>query len=338
MMKLLSGCGVIAGCVALLAAQSASPPPVAGQKDQSIEEDTPIQVNVNLVNVLASVRDKHNTLIPNLTKDDFDVFEDGKPQTIKYFARETELPLTLGLLIDVSASQERLIDIEKRAASVFFGQVLRPKDEAFIISFGGDCELLQDLTNSKGQLEKGLDDLKPNFGFSGINAGPVPTATSPHGTVLYDAIYLAATDRLAREVGRKAIVVITDGVDQGSKVTKNKAVEYALKSDAAVYSIYYVDYQFYSRGGFTFGGGEGWGVLKQLSNDTGGHAYEVNRGNTLQKVFDELQQEMRTQYAIGYTPTNPTRNGNYRKLEIRTKNRDYKVQSRKGYYAMPEEK
>ncbi len=306
-------------------------------KDPQPTDDAPIKVNVNVVSVMASVRDKHNTLIPNLTKEDFEVFENGQAQTVKYFSRESNLPLTIGLLIDVSRSQENLIEIEQRAASAFLDTVLRPKDEAMILSFGADSELLQDITSSKKMLQRGLADLKPNFGFSGITAGPVPTATHQAGTVLYDAIYLAASDRLAKEAGRKAIVVITDGDDEGSKVPIKQAIEAAQRSDVTIYSIYYVDPYFYSRNGFGFGGGGGRGYLQQMSSETGGHVYEVSRRETLDKVFDELQAEMRTQYAIGYTPTDPRKDGSYRKLEIRTKDKDLKVQARKGYYAIPPE-
>lgn len=304
--------------------------------DDPVEEagaDAPIKVRVNLVNVMASVRDKHNAPIPTLTKDDFTVLENGTPQTIKYFSKESDLPLTIGLLIDVSGSQERLIDIEKSAAGQFFQSVMRPKDQAFIISFGADSELLQDLTSSKRLLVKGLEDVKPNFGFQGIHPGPVPTQVSPHGTVLYDAVYLAASDRMSHEVGRKAIVLITDGVDQGSKYTLEKALEYAQKSDAVIYSIYYVDHSAYGGGGFSFGGG-GEGYLRKLSNETGGRVYSVDRKHTLDEVFKELQEEMRTQYAIAYTSTTPRSDGSYQKLDIRTKDKDLKVQARKGYYAM----
>ncbi len=302
----------------------------------AMDNDSPIKVSVNVVSVMASVRDKHNTLIPTLTKDDFEIYENGQEQTVKYFSRESNLPLTIGLLIDVSKSQENLINIEQRAGSAFLDSVLRPKDEAFVLSFGADTELLQDITSSKKMLQRGLAELKPNFGFSGINAGPVPTATHQAGTVLYDAVYLAASDRLAHEAGRKAIIVITDGNDEGSQVPIKKAIEYAQKSDVTIYSIYYVDSYFYSRGGFSFGGG-GRGYLQQMSGETGGHVYEVSRKETLDKIFDELQQEMRTQYMIGYTPTDPKRDGSYRKLEIRTKDKDLKVQARKGYYATPPE-
>jgi VWFA-related protein len=300
------------------------------------DNDKPIEVSVNVVNVMASVRDKHNTLIPNLTKDDFELFENGQQQTIKYFSRESNLPLTIGLLIDVSRSQENLIGVEQRAGSAFLDSVLRPKDEAFILSFGADTELLQDITSSKSMLHRGLDNLKPNFGFSGITPGPVPTATQQAGTLLYDAVYLAASDRLAREAGRKTIVVITDGDDEGSRLSIKKAIEAAQKSDVVIYSIYYVDHYQGRGGGFSFGGG-GRGYLSQMSGETGGHVYDVGGRNSLDKIFDELQQEMRTQYAIGYTPTDPKKDGSYRKLEIRTKDRSLKVQARKGYYAVPNE-
>lgn len=300
------------------------------------DNETPIQVSVNVVNVMASVRDKHNGLVPSLNKDDFELFENGQAQTIKYFSRESNLPLTIGLLVDVSRSQENLIQIEQRAASAFLDSVLRPKDEAFILSFGADTELLQDITSSKTMLHRGLDNLKPNFGFSGITAGPVPTATRQAGTVLYDAIYLAASDRLAKEAGRKIIVVITDGDDEGSRLSIKQAIEAAQKSDVVIYSIYYVDHYRGGMGGYTFGGG-GRGYLSQMSGDTGGHVYDVGGHNTLDKIFDELQQEMRTQYAIGYSPTDPRKDGSYRKLEVRTKDRALKVQARKGYYAVPGE-
>jgi VWFA-related protein len=294
----------------------------------------PIKVDVDLVSVLASVRDKHGAFVNNLGKDDFQLFEDGKPQTIKYFTRETDLPLTIGLLVDVSASQENLIGIERSAAAQFFSQVIRKKDQAFLISFGADSELLQDLTNSVRLLQQGLDGLKLNAGFSGIHPSSIPGADRPHGTVLYDAVYLAASDRLVHEVGRKVMVLITDGEDQGSKLSIQKAIEGAQKTDSVIYSVYYVDPGFYYRGGFVLGGAGGKGKLKQMSDETGGHVYEVDHKHTLNNVFEELQQEMRSQYSIGYSPTNPTKDGAYRKIEIRLKNKDLKIQARKGYYAI----
>ena len=295
--------------------------------------DQPIKVDVDLVSVLASVRDKHGAFIKNLTKDDFQIFEDGKEQTVKYFTRETDLPLTIGMLVDVSASQGNLIEIEKTAASQFFSQVIKKKDQAFLISFGSESELLQDLTNSPRLLQRGLDDLKLNAGFSGIHPSTVPGADRPHGTVLFDAVYLAASDRMIHEVGRKVMVLITDGGDQGSKVRVEKAIEAAQKTDSVIYSVYYVDPGFYFRGGFSLGGGDK-SVLRKMSDETGGHVYEVDRKHSLNNGFEELQQEMRSQYSIGYTPTNPTKDGSYRKLDIKLKDKDLRIQARKGYYAI----
>jgi VWFA-related protein len=295
--------------------------------------DQPIKVDVDLVSVLASVRDKHGAFINNLTKDDFQIFEDGKLQTVKYFSKETDLPLTIGMLVDVSASQQNLIEIEKNAASVFFSQVIKKKDQAFLISFGSESELLQDLTNSTKLLQRGLDGLKLNAGFSGLHPSTIPGADRPHGTVLFDAVFLAASDRMVHEVGRKVMVLITDGGDQGSKVSWQTATEGAQKTDSVIYSVYYVDPGFYYRGGFSMGGGGDKGVLKKMSDETGGHVYEVDRKHTLNNVFDELQQEMRSQYAISYGTSNP-KDGKYHKIDIKLKDKDLKIQARKGYYAI----
>jgi VWFA-related protein len=295
----------------------------------------PIKVNVNVVTALCSVHDKKNALISTLSKDDFHLFEDGQAQDIKYFTRETDLPLTIGLLVDVSGSQANLIETERRAASAFFQSVLKKKDVAFLISFGADSELLQDITGSPRLLQDGLNHLKLNAGFQGIHPGPVPTATQPRGTVLYDAVSLAATDRLAKEVGRKAIVLITDGEDQGSTLTIKQAIEDAQKADAVIYSMYYVDPRAYmGRGGMTFGGG-GEGYLKKMSDETGGRVFRVDRGHTLEDAFTQLQQEMRSQYAVGWTPKSDRKDGSYHTIEMRLNDKNLKVQTRKGYYAMP---
>jgi VWFA-related protein len=300
-----------------------------------LAQDVPsIKVDVDVVSILASVRDKRGALIANLEKNDFTVLEDGKRQEIKYFTRETDLPLTIGLLVDVSGSQRNLIDIERNAASQFFAQVLRKKDEAFIISFGEESELLQDYTNSSRLLNEGLKRLEVRSGVGGIHPGPVPTAGQPRGTVLYDSVYLAANEKLRTEVGRKVIVVITDGVDQGSRLTLNQAVEAAQKADAVIYSIDYYDPTAYGGYGIVFGGGGGEGTLRKISDETGGHVFRVDRRHTLDQVFKELQDEMRSQYAIGYTPSNDSKDGSYRKLDIKLSNKDLKAQARKGYYAV----
>ena len=290
-----------------------------------------IAVDVDVVNVLASVRDKRGALIARLDKSDFIVLEDNKQQDIKYFTRETDVPLTIGLLIDVSRSQENMIDAERSAGAEFFKQVLREKDEAFLISFGEESELLQDYTNSPRLLTEGLRGLRVSSGVGGIGPGPVPTLGGPRGTVLYDAVFLAATDKLASEVGRKVIVVITDGLDEGSKLTIDKAIEAAQKSDAVIYGVYYVDNP--SSHGIMFGGG-GEGYLRRMSEATGGQTFRVDRSHTLASIFREIQDEMRSQYAIGYTPLNAVKDGTYRKLEIKTVDKSLKVQARKGYYAI----
>jgi VWFA-related protein len=311
--------------------------------DQQSQEPT-IRVNVELVNVLFTVKTKKGgQLIPNLEKQNFKIYEDGKEQTIQHFSRETDLPLTLGLLIDISASQERLIDIERQAASAFFSSVLRKKDEAFLISFGKSTDLLQDYTSSPRQLTAALEDLhgdgqSPMIGrgpIPNINTGPVPTSGTPRGTLLYDAVYLASNEKLKSEVGRKALVLITDGEDQGSTYDRRAAIEAAQKSDAIIYSIYYVDRGFYAAGGMMFGGGGGEGALRKMSEETGGRVFTVSSKHPLSEVFKEIQDELRNQYSIGYESTNPKRDGSFRRIEIKTDNPEYKVQARNGYYATP---
>lgn len=291
------------------------------------ESDTVIRGGVDLVNVLATVRGKSNALISNLEKTDIRVFEDGKEQEIRYFTRETDLPLTIGMLIDVSGSMDALIPVERRAGSEFFQEVLRKGDLAFLISFGKDSELLQDSTGSPRLLERGLNDLKPNVGVS-FGGGPVPTANRQAGTVLYDAVYLAADERLRGEAGRKVIILITDGADSGSRTSRDKAIEAAQKADAIIYSIYYNDPRFY--------GDEG--TLKRMSEETGGRVFRVDSRMNLSSIFKEIQDEMRTQYSITYSPANSVKDGGYRKLEYKLTNKDYKIQARKGYYAIEPER
>jgi VWFA-related protein len=324
----LVGVGTAAWFPAAPAQTSQSP-----QQNPAPPDDQPvIRVDVDLVNILFSVRTKKGQLISNLTKEEFELYEDGKKQEIQRFSRETDIPLTLGLLIDISASQENLIDIERSAASSFFASVIRPKDEAFLISFGKSTDLLQDYTNSPRLLMAGLKDLHADGGGPIMNPGAVPGIGKPKGTLLFDAVYLASTEKLRGEVGRKALVLITDGEDQGSYYTVKNAIEQAQKADTIIYTFYYVDPYFYSRYGGGFGGG-GEGDLKKMSSETGGHVFTVDRKHSLQDVFKELQEELRNQYTLGYTPSNTARDGSYRKIEIKVKQPDLVVQARKGYYA-----
>src|SRR3982751_2119436 len=318
-----------------------TPEPPKGSAQES--QDATIRVDVELVHILFTVKAKKGgQLIPNLQKENFTVFEDGKQQTIQHFSRETDLPLTLGLLIDVSASQERLIDTERQAAAAFFSSVLRKKDEAFLISFGKSTELLQDFTNSAKQLTSAMRDLQgdgqaPMVGRNPVpvNTGPIPTIGSPKGTLLYDAVYLASDEKLKTEVGRKALILITDGEDQGSTYNIKTAIEHAQKADAIIYSIFYVDPGFYSRGGLSFGGGGGEGELRKMSEETGGKVFTVSSKHPLDEVFNQIQEELRNQYSIGYSSTNPKRDNTFRRIEIKTDHSDYHVQARNGYYATP---
>ena len=302
------------------------------QQPPQQELPPPITVEVNVVNILCSVHDKKGGLVGNLNKDDFTVSEDGKAQTIKYFTRETDQPFTLGLLIDVSGSQRNLIGIEQDAARQFFSHVIRTKDQAFLISFGPEADLLQDYTNSPRLLAKGLEGLHVESSVGGLQPGPFPNAGKQRGTILYDAVYLATHDQLAGQVGRKAVILITDGIDEGSRLKLEDAIQAAQKADAIIFAIRYFDRSAYG-GGFGMPMGLSDSALRRMSEETGGRMFNVDRKHPLEEAFTEIQQEMRSQYAIGYTPTNETRDGSFRRIDIRTGNKDLKVQARKGYYA-----
>ncbi|MGH9524019.1 MAG: VWA domain-containing protein [Terriglobales bacterium] len=298
--------------------------------DQSMET---LKVNVNVVNLFFNVKDKHGALIPNLTRNDFEVFEDGKPQTIKYFSSESNQPLTLGLLIDSSASQTRVLEDEKVAGAQFLREVLRKDDLAFVISFDVNVDLLQDFTNSAPELSHAMNRAKINSGgagggLPGLGGGPFPTSNNPRGTLLYDAVYLASNEKLSHEVGRKAMILLTDGEDQGSSTKIQEAVEAAQKSDSIIYVILIADRGFY--GGFYGGDRE----MKKMAVETGGRVIEAgNNAQKLKDAFAQIANELRSQYNIGYTPTNPARDGSFRKVEIKTKEKDMRIQARQGYYA-----
>ena len=314
--------------------------PQTGQGDQPPEEDrsvSTLKVNVDVVQLFFNVKDKKGGLIPSLNKDDFEILEDGKPQTIKYFTAESNLPLTLGILIDSSASQMRVLDMEKEVGAAFLGEILRPKDEAFVIGFDVEAELLQDFTNSVHLLRTALESAKVNSppssctSIPGVGGGPLPCTSKPKGTVLYDTIYLASHDELAKEVGRKAMILLTDGEDQGSRYTIQDAIEAAQKADAICYVLLIADRGFY----VGFGGYSGDREMKKLSAETGGRVIEVgNKPEKLKQAFDQIAQELRSQYNIGYKPTNAALDGSFRKVEIRPKSNSYKIQSRSGYYAV----
>jgi VWFA-related protein len=316
----------LVGTVPLAAQQSQTP----AEDDQSTET---LKVRVNVVQLFFNVKDKKGALIPNQKKEDFEILEDGKPQTIKYFTAESNLPLTLGILIDSSGSQMRVLEMEKEVGGSFLSQILRDKDEAFVIDFDVNVDLLQDFTNDVHRLKAALNKAKVNTGggggsLPGLGGGPIPTST-PRGTLLYDAVYLAAHDQLAHEVGRKAMILLTDGQDQGSQLRVKDAIEAAQKSDSIVYVILIADRGFY--GGFGYSGDS---EMKKLAGETGGRVIEVgNKLDKLKEAFDQIANELRSQYNLGYTPTNSAQDGSFRKLELHSK-QGYKVQTRSGYYAI----
>ena len=308
-----------------------------GQKSEDSQEPTEtLKVNVNVVQLFFNVKDKHGALIPNLTKDDFEIKEDSTPQTIKYFTAETNLPLTLGIMIDASGSQRNVIDMEKEVGGAFLKQILTDKDEAFVISFDITVDLLQDFTRDTHRLQAALNKAKVNVdvssgGVPGMGGGPVPQHNSP-GTLLYDAVYLSAHDMLSKEVGRKAMILLTDGQDEGSRPKIQDAIEAAQKADSIVYVLLCADRGFY--GGFGY---SGEGDMRKLTEQTGGRVINVgNKFDKLREAFDQIAAELRSQYNIGYTPTNLKRDGSYRKLEIKSK-QSYKIQARAGYYASRKE-
>lgn len=314
------------------AQQSATAP--AQQSEENQKPTETLKVNVNVVQLFFNVKDKHGALIPNLTKNDFEIAEDGKPQTIKYFTAESNLPLTLGMMIDASGSQRNVIDMEKEVGAAFLKQILTDKDEAFVISFDITVDLLQDFTRDTHRLQAALNKAKVNVDYSsggipGMGGGPVPQRGNSPGTLLYDAVYLSAHDMLSKEVGRKAMILLTDGQDEGSRLKIQDAIEAAQKADAIVYVLLCADRGFY--GGF--GGYSGEGEMRKLTEQTGGRVINVgNKFDKLREAFDQIAAELRSQYNIGYTPTNAKKDGTYRKLEIKDK-QGYKIQARSGYYA-----
>ena len=309
-----------------LAASAQNPP---AQRDEQGTET--FKVSVDVVNVFYNVKDGHGALIPALTKDDFELSEDGARQTIKYFSAESNQPLTLGMLIDTSGSQQRLLPMEKEVGSAFLREVLQQKDLAFVISFDVDVNLLQDYTANPRDLRAGLERARINAGTSGVmfpgtGGDPVPNQ-HPRGTVLYDAVYVTAREQLAQEVGRKAMILLTDGADFGSRVKLEEAIEAAQKADATCYVLLLVDRAAY---GFAYPGS---GEVKRLAEQTGGRMIEVGSNpDKLKQAFDQISNELRSQYNIGYTSTNTQHDGSFRKIEIKSRS-GYKIQARRGYYA-----
>jgi VWFA-related protein len=318
-------------------APSPDAPPVSNAPAPPEEESVAtFKVNVNLVDVVFSVKDKQGNLIPHLTKDDCTVTEDKVPQKLKSFVAESNLPLTLGILLDTSGSQFRVLPLEQQVGSQFLSRVLRQKDEAFLLSFDVDVDLLQDYTNSARLLTRAMNKAEINTaggngaaGIPGAGGGTVPTIGTPKGTLLYDAVYLASNEKLNQETGRKAMILLTDGEDEGSRTKIEEAIAAAQKSNALVYVILIAD-----RGFYGFFGYHGYSAMKKMTEETGGRLIDVgNDGKKLEAAFQQIEDELRTQYVASYTPSNIKLDGGFRRLGVECRGDGLKVQVRKGYYA-----
>jgi VWFA-related protein len=303
-------------------------------QDKTVLERKPVatlKVNVQVVNLYFNVKDKRGALIPNLKKEDFQVSEDGKAQTIKYFAAESNQPLTLGLLIDTSGSQMRVLPMEQEVGAAFLRDVLTAKDLAFLINFDIAVDLLQDYTSDAARLRSAMQQTRINdgggsgaVGIAGAGQGTIPVSR-PKGTLLYDAVYLASNEKLRQQSGRKALVLLTDGGDNGSDETLANAIAAAEQCEVIVYVIMIAD-----RGHFMPGDSE----MHKLAEQTGGRVIDVgNNEKKLREAFDQIGTELRSQYMIGYIPTNTALDGKYRKLEVKPVQPEYRIQARKGYFA-----
>ncbi len=315
--------------------------------------------DVRVVNLFATVRDKQGQIVRDLTKDDFALDEDGRAQVIRYFSRESNLPLTLGLLVDTSGSMRRVLGEERTASYRFLDQVLTDKDRAFVIHFDREVELLQDLTSSRRKLEDALTELEspepqrqrgqwgggyPSGGQRGGRRG------GGGGTSLYDAVLLASDELMKKQTGRKAIILLTDGVDNGSKVPLARAVESAQLADTLVYGIRIADPDangnnfgrrrggMYGRGGapppYVYGDRiDGKKVLQRLCQPTGGADFDVSDKQPIDDIYRQLQEELRNQYSLGYTPDRAAAGPGYRRIHLAVKRDGVSVQTRDGYYA-----
>jgi len=366
---------------ALIAALAALPGVGPSMSAQDVAAT--IAVDVKVVTLPVTVRDKHGKIIRDLTKDDFTLQEDGRPQSIRYFSQDTNLPLTLGLLVDTSRSQTNVLDAERSASRSFLEQMLvQPKDKAFLIHFDREVELLQDLTSSREKLQSALDLLKTPSDRERSNdpndsddsrSGSGSGSHHSGGTQLYDAVFLASNELMKKQQGRKALVVLTDGVDRGSKTYLESAIESAQRADTVIYSIYFAESRHDEGqrpgrgmgrgggggwpgggggwpgggGGYPGGGGGGRGgqrpsesprtdgkkILERISKETGGRFFEVTKKETVGDIYTSIVEELRTQYSMGYTPDKDSTATGYHHIQLTAKKKDLTVQTRDGYYA-----
>lgn len=356
-----------------------------------------ISVDARLVNLPVVVRDKKGALVQNLTKADFTLQVDGHPETIRYFDLDSNLPLTLGLLVDVSASQRKAIDEERTASGAFLDEMLtappnRAPDQAFVIQFARQTELLQDLTPSKPKLQAALKEIDTPNPDDSATTDPDDSSSGGHrthgGTTLYDAVFLASDELMSKQKGRKALIILSDGVDRGSKESLTSAIEAAQRADTILYAIYFKGEESgpdnnrsrggsggrgggfpgggrfpgggypgggypgggYPGGGYPGGGGgrggnrpggggashvDGKKILERMTGETGGRLFEVNRKQSVAQIYDQIAEELRAQYRLGYTPDQATASDGYHQIDLSVKGKGLTVQTRDGYYTGP---
>lgn len=292
----------------------------AGQNSGTAQQQGGIRVQVNLVNLFATVRDKKTKqIVSALQQDDFKIAEDGVDQKISFFSRESTLPITLGLLIDTSGSETNTLGAEQEAAVRFLSRVMRKGDLAMVVSFDTDSDLLADLTDDQSRLDRAINRARIN-----APSAQGPLAQTIPGTVFYDAVYAACHDRLAEEAGRKALVILTDAQDEGSTLKLQDAIEAAQRTDTVVHILLIADRQF---------GGGNESVARKLTDETGGRTIVVRNEKNLEQAFDQISEELRSQYTLGYYSTNTAHDGSYRKIRVDTARKDLDVLARRGYYA-----
>ena len=333
-----------------------------------------LKVQVNEVILPVTVRDKKGEVVPNLKQDDFTLLEDGHPQTIKSFSHEANLPYRLGLLVDTSRSQENAITDERAAAGKFVDQMLgQATDKAFLIHFDHQVELLQDFTSSKSKLHHELDQMSSSSGGSVSQSGSGDDNGGRRrggGTQLYDAIYLAANELMLKEHGRKAVILLSDGVDRGSKESLNDAIDAAEKANLTIYSIYFKGEEDHSgsgmgpgmgrHGGMGGGGYPGGGypggypgggrgpappsethtdgkkIMEQIATRTGGLWWEAKKKDSFDEIFAQIGKELEGQYLLTYSPIRSSNNDDsdgFHKISLKAKDDKLTVITREGYYS-----
>ena len=350
-LKVTCSCKLFLGALLLIVSSGLAMIP----QDAARKTGATFSVSVEVVNVLVTVHDKKGNIIKDLTQDDFTLSEDGRKQQVLYFSRETDLPLTIGLIVDTTPSESNMLEEERSASQVFLNKMLRPgKDNAFLVQFGDqEMELLQDLTSDPKLIEAGLNRLERHamdrgFGFPGrtgvrIGNGPVlrrsASARFDLQTILADTIYTASNEILKPLEGRKALIIMGDGYHIGDR--EDWAISAAQQADTLIYTIRIYDPDYGGGGGRGFGGfgGMGGGLdpsdwkknLKSLSNATGGSYFEISKKQTLEQIYAKIEEELRSQYSLGYTPDAKAKSG-FRKIKVGVQRDGMVVNGREGYY------